>query len=111
MAWPTLIFPIRYGGRSSAKRWCGLDPAEVNSRKRRKKEDRLASRVDTLESDSVTALDVAPEGPEPLVAACDPAVVETILNTRAPSSEALYANRVSSHESSECLRWNPKGMG
>ncbi|KAK0132395.1 hypothetical protein N1851_032736 [Merluccius polli] len=35
---------------------------------------------------SVTALCVAPEGPEP-------AVLQTILNSRAPSMKALYANR------------------
>ena len=36
---------------------------------------------------------MAPEGPESLLAACDPAVVETILNARAPSMNALYSNR------------------
>ncbi|KAK0147766.1 hypothetical protein N1851_012552 [Merluccius polli] len=35
---------------------------------------------------------VAPEGPELLITACDLAVVETILNARAPSTKALYAN-------------------
>lgn len=36
---------------------------------------------------------VAPEGPEPLLAVCDPAVALTISHSRAPSTNALYDNR------------------
>src|SRR4029434_10690338 len=36
---------------------------------------------------------LASEGPEPLLGSCDPAVVRTIHSSRAPSTNALYANR------------------
>lgn len=36
---------------------------------------------------------LAPEGPDPLLDLCEPAVVDTIASSRAPSTNALYANR------------------
>lgn len=42
---------------------------------------------------SSAALGLASEGPEPLLGSCDPVVVRTIHSSRAPSSNALYANR------------------
>ena len=36
---------------------------------------------------------MAPEGPDPLLSACDQAVIQTVLDSRAPSTRALYANR------------------
>lgn len=39
------------------------------------------------------ALGLAPEGPDPLLGLCVPAVVHTIASSRAPSTNALYANR------------------
>ena len=48
----------------------------------------LASR-----SVSATALGLAPEGPDPLLGLCEQAVVFTINSSRAPSTNALYANR------------------
>ena len=36
---------------------------------------------------------MALEGPEPLLADCDQAVIQTINDSRAPSTRALYANR------------------
>ena len=36
---------------------------------------------------------VALEGPDPLLSQCDQAVIQTILDARAPSTRALYANR------------------
>ncbi|KAK0138713.1 hypothetical protein N1851_024747 [Merluccius polli] len=38
-------------------------------------------------------LGTAPEGPDPLLGACDQAVIQTILDSRAPATRALYANR------------------
>ena len=39
------------------------------------------------------AVRMAPEGPDPLLSQCDQAVIQTILDARAPSTQALYANR------------------
>lgn len=44
-------------------------------------------------SSPATALGVAAQGPDPLLGLCAPAVVDTIANSRAPSTTALYANR------------------
>ncbi|XP_041953186.1 uncharacterized protein LOC121713015 isoform X2 [Alosa sapidissima] len=44
-------------------------------------------------SSAPTVMGIATEGPEPLLGACDPAVVYTINNSRAASTNALYANR------------------
>ncbi len=48
-----------------------------------------------LASESGTPADIgmAPEGPDPLLMACDQEVVQTIMDLRAPSTKALYANR------------------
>ena len=36
---------------------------------------------------------LALEGPDPLIMECDQEVVQTIMDSRAPSTRALYANR------------------
>ena len=44
-------------------------------------------------SGTPAAVCMAPEGPEPLLSQCDQDVIQTILDARAPSTRALYANR------------------
>ena len=42
---------------------------------------------------ALVSVSLAPQGPEPLLAVCDPAVARTISHSRAPSTNALYENR------------------